>query len=409
MELELFVDRGDDPLLLVLLRHQYSSELKHFSDSQWKRMAHQALVSGLAPLLYCRFRADGAESYVPSGAMSSLRTGYFQNSKRDFLLYRELSAILENLHSQQMPVIVLKGAALADLVYQNRALRAMGDVDLLVSKGDLDKAKETLVELGYSSIKRYHEGQGWHEKGEHHLPIYSKGNGDKYTQIEVHWDIEYQDNPFRLNIDEIWQRSQSAEIAGIEALVLCPEDLIIHLCLHISYHHKLDGGIKGIVDISETIRHYQEQINWDRLVSISSEYGTNKFIYLVLSLTRRMLGSDVPDHVLKELKPDLLDPKLLDLAERRILSSALVSHSFADAFTREKAFDRIKAFLKYIFPPRGKIAAEFSVSEKSIFIYPYYISYIVDFLKRRRLFLKKVIIRDKDVMSELKLDRWLSD
>ncbi|MCP4365035.1 MAG: nucleotidyltransferase family protein [Planctomycetes bacterium] len=52
-----------------------------------------------------------------------------------------------------MPVILLKGAHLAQVVYSNIALRPMGDIDILVKKNDLPKAKELLLELGYTPIK----------------------------------------------------------------------------------------------------------------------------------------------------------------------------------------------------------------------------------------------------------------
>ena len=53
------------------------------------------------------------------------------------------------LTREGLPVVVLKGAALAELVYQHIGLRTMADVDLLVEKKNLDKAGSILERLGY--------------------------------------------------------------------------------------------------------------------------------------------------------------------------------------------------------------------------------------------------------------------
>jgi hypothetical protein len=55
----------------------------------------------------------------------------------------ELSKVLRILQNDGIPVIVLKGAALAEVVYGNIALRSMSDVDLLVKKGSIKSRGKT--------------------------------------------------------------------------------------------------------------------------------------------------------------------------------------------------------------------------------------------------------------------------
>jgi len=56
-------------------------------------------------------------------------------------VYAQLRKVLQVFCQEKVPVIVLKGALLAELVYQHIGLRTMDDVDLLVSKQDLGKAE----------------------------------------------------------------------------------------------------------------------------------------------------------------------------------------------------------------------------------------------------------------------------
>jgi hypothetical protein len=60
------------------------------------------------------------------------------------LLYQELQTVLKTFkfRAASIAVIALKGAFLAELVYENIGLRAIGDVDLLVKKEDLEKVQQ---------------------------------------------------------------------------------------------------------------------------------------------------------------------------------------------------------------------------------------------------------------------------
>ena len=60
--------------------------------------------------------------------------------------------------------------------------------------------------------------------------------------IDIHWTICNPDEAYHFNICEIWQSSQTEIFFEETALVLSPEDLILHICHHASYHHTLDIG-----------------------------------------------------------------------------------------------------------------------------------------------------------------------
>jgi hypothetical protein len=70
------------------------------------------------------------------------------------LFYQELQTVLKTFkfRAAGIDVIVLKGAFLAELVYRNIGLRAIGDIDLLVKKEDLGKVKRVLIQLGYQAL-----------------------------------------------------------------------------------------------------------------------------------------------------------------------------------------------------------------------------------------------------------------
>jgi hypothetical protein len=65
------------------------------------------------------------------------------------VLYRQLKEILIEFNKNNIPVILLKGAHLAQFVYGNIALRLMSDIDLLVKKEDLGCACAIIIKYGY--------------------------------------------------------------------------------------------------------------------------------------------------------------------------------------------------------------------------------------------------------------------
>ena len=155
------------------------------SNSDWDDIIQQSVRHGVAPLLYQRLKTLNPSANITASIVQRLREIYLRSAWENTRLYHELSKVLSLLQNDGIPVIVLKGAALAETAYQNIALRPMGDVDLLVKKEDLYRTEITLLSLGYAVPKRYLRKK-LDEKSHHHLPPYVKENR---IMVEVHWNI----------------------------------------------------------------------------------------------------------------------------------------------------------------------------------------------------------------------------
>jgi Uncharacterised nucleotidyltransferase len=102
----------------------------------WDRVVKHACQNDIGPLVQAASAIPPAEGSA-QGPLAALKALYCATAIRNTLLYRELEALLRALRTLGAPVIALKGAALADTVYQDRALRPMSDVDLMVRKEQL--------------------------------------------------------------------------------------------------------------------------------------------------------------------------------------------------------------------------------------------------------------------------------
>jgi hypothetical protein len=236
-----------------------AAELERLSSDDWDALLVLAARHHATPLLYHRLDTRGLGAVLPAGAAQRLRKAYVRSGWRNAKLHRELGRVLARLREDGVPVIVLKGAHLAQAIYRNLALRPMGDLDLLVRDDDLAHVESRLLQMGYQpSIKDSKHHDYW-------LPAQN-------LLIEVHRHILGQSSPFKIDAEPLWERAQPLKIAGVRALVLSPEDLLLYLCFH-AVHHRFRQGLKPLCDIDAILWHYREQIDWRQVRQCARQWG----------------------------------------------------------------------------------------------------------------------------------------
>ena len=325
--------KSEDRLLLDCLRIEDAAfplgAVNRLTAPDLKGAMEQALRHYITPLLYRRLKRFGASGFIPTDTMQALRESYFRNAARNMRLYHRLSKVLKMLNNADIPVIVLKGAHLAEVVYGKTGERVMEDVDLLFRKRDLARCQKRLREMGYYPYSR-------------HLPL------------DIHWDIDLTVTP--LSIKEIWARAQPEIIAGVETLVLSPEDLLLHLCVHLAFHHLFGfTGLRTFYDIKETIRHYQGQLEWDQVRHRARKWGAGNAIYLTLLFSRDLLHAQVPDSILSALEPEDSLPEVKSWALRQVFQKRYTERPLSPYFWKlwksGSAWKKINPLLKLLFTP----------------------------------------------------------
>jgi hypothetical protein len=361
-----------DALLLAALR-QPAPEL--FADADWPALLHSATCHNIAPLLYYRLRAAGVE--IHEAFRQPWREAYLAAAGENVRRFHELGRVLRAFAERGVAVIALKGAHLAPLVYEKMALRPMSDIDLLLREADLAAADETLRRLGYLA-----EGSNARFVEEHlHASYVLPG---KEWLIEVHHNLEMPVAPLRIDTAGLWRRASPAVIAEAPALVLCAEDLLLHLCLHASAHHAFDFGLRPLCDIAETLRCYGGELEWAALVARAKEWGAGRSVYLTLLLADKLVGAALPAGLLAALDSGDLDPSLLAWAEERILSEQTgapfrgLSESWA-----LHGWDKVAFFCKAAFPSRQRMAQLYPAAQGSARLYHYYLLRLWQLLRQR--------------------------
>ena len=373
-----------DTLLLQCLRTP-SSDVERpdsgdISSDDWHRMVEVALRHGVAPLLYQRFKAEAEGRTPPPPVVQKLREAYFSVATRNTKLYHELGSVVRELETKDVPVVLLKGAHLAEVVYGNIALRPMADADVLVRKDDLPRAVDGLLEMGCLASR--HVCIEAELATNHDLPMFLSPDG---LHLEVHWTLERPTSPFAIDLEGVWWRAQRAVIAGTDTSVLSPEDLLLHLCLHACFHHRFAMGLQPLCDIAATLEHYGEAVDWGQLVQRARQWRVQRGVYLVFRLARDLLCASVPDQVLETLDPGDLAPGLAEWAReevfRREPRRVAMTENVARVLTAQTLRSKMALLVEHLFPSREFMATRYPVSS-SRWLPVYYLVRVWDLVKR---------------------------
>jgi hypothetical protein len=316
-----FQDFQPDPanqLLCDLLRWDESHSASfdnQMAVMNWPEFSQLAVRHSLAGVVYKRLRALAKQSRAPEAALDELRPFYLAQASASMPRTHWLGQILRELHARGIPVIVLKGAYLAEVVYADSAARPMSDIDLLVRQEDLEAAAQTLTDLGYQTSKEF-----WLDfelQVGQHLPPFMKTGA---PPIEVHWRLLEPDLPFEIDQAGLWKRACPVKIAGQPALGLYPEDLLLHLCLHATIH-RFQNGLRATYDIAATIMRFRESLDWNVLVWRARDWRAERALFLWLWLAADLFGAAVPAGVLQELKSIDFGPEQAALTRRLVFAN----------------------------------------------------------------------------------------
>jgi hypothetical protein len=268
-------------------------------DPPWLRDRESFLAAverqRLGPLLH---RAIGARDDVPASIRAALLQSYRLAALRHLLLMRSLERCLAAFAAADVGVIVLKGAALAALVYDNPALRPMVDLDLLVRHADVGAAARALGELGYAPL-RAETRSGMLAEYENEL-TFSRQEAIR-IDVDLHWSLI--DSPFyqeQLAMDWFWSTARRRALGRTGALTLGAEAQLLHLCAHLMLHH---GG-SGLVwwnDIAEVVRAEGAAIDWDEVVEKARGFRLLLPLREVLDALAAEWGVAIPAAALRQL------------------------------------------------------------------------------------------------------------
>jgi hypothetical protein len=354
-----------------------SSDAEGFDQSQsaaWEEALDFARAQRLLPLVHVHLAKQ--EYHVPQDAALAFRDSYYQHMIGNTRRYRAMLNVIQSLQSFGIELIVLKGAFISEVIYRNPAVRRSADLDILVRSTDLESATRGLVQLGYEPVSPIDfdgKFQDQHHRP-HHLPGFHKQGS---PLVEVHFNLAPSSGPFVIDIDRMWQRAQKVDLGHVSTLALDPIDLLLHVCIHTSYHHAFSFGLAQLYDIVAIIRYYGASLDWRAFIARAEDWRAAKSAYIALLLARGLLDAEVPDDVLVDLSPEDLEDDLRDWAVNQVLAQRTpmgeVEDDKADSNLVASPWVGFKRTIRSAFPSRQTMAYIYPVDDRPYLLPLYYV------------------------------------
>jgi hypothetical protein len=353
--------------------------LSVLTGAEWMALVEMATRHGVAPLVYQRLKVPALAGRVPDDVLERLRGVYLHTAASNVRLYEELQVLLPALHEAEIPVLILKGAYLAANVYRNIALRPMSDIDLLVPASMAREAWRVLKELGYRLI---------YPATETLIPSFGKDficqKQGNFAPVEVHWTIGLAEETEPMDGDELWKNARAVRLAGTEAgtATLSLEDFLLHLCLHASYQHEFDFGLRALCDIAVFIERFESEIDWPVLRARVLHHRWRRGVCLVLYLASIRTGAAVPVDVLTALEPADWSAEVIEHAERQLFDAGIgttaMTANTIGFFKSDRLGGQAAVLWRRLFPGREEMAYMYPIPAGSWVLYGYYLIRIKD-------------------------------
>jgi hypothetical protein len=220
------------------------------------------------------------------------------------LIRENLEMARESLRLQRLfdeanvPVLFVKGAALAVLGFGDLGIRASQDIDLLVTYETLPAATELISRAGYY---RYDPPSNISDAQLRLLVPLRKDLGFVHQstglQVELHWRLFL--NPHAMAEPSVIDSSRVVPLAGGAGLrTLGEEDLFAYLCMHGALHWW--NRLKWLADVNALIASMPED-GLERLVRAAEARGAGRAATQALRLCRKVLQTPLPTSMMAKL------------------------------------------------------------------------------------------------------------
>ncbi len=227
--------------------------------ADWSGLPHAAEYHGLTPLVWEYAHAAGLD--MSAAAWRQLAPVVLRRRAYGREQAEALGEIVDALDAAGIVHVVLKGAALAHILYPRPDLRPMGDLDILVAPAEAPRAQDVLRSVGFHAPS-VHEDRA--RRFHHHLPIATRERQGIVVNVEIHRDALSGTEPARLRLDGRIGPTREFRVNGRRLRAFGHEDMLTHLCAHALGPGDPIRLIK-IADFVGYATRYAGEIDWDAL------------------------------------------------------------------------------------------------------------------------------------------------
>ena len=271
-------------LLLLCARPQVDDDtvahirdlLRHKLD--WQLIFQLAEYHRTTPLLAFHLH-DHAADLLAGDIQDELQKHHLNSTQQNLVLGMEVLRLINIFSVAGINTVPFKGPVSAMLVYGDMAMRACGDIDLLVTQNDHRKAERALENEGYEVKTRYQDAMQsslWHEQ--------------RQISVDLHWGIP-PGRP-RLDSDQLWKELKPINLLTQSVLTFSPCDTLLVTARN-AVKEYWKPSLHHVSDIAALTSNYTND-DWRTAFTRAREIGCQRILIAAVLLSHRLLNLTLP-------------------------------------------------------------------------------------------------------------------
>ena len=306
-----------DELKLIILLSQNNIILSHetnFENINWELfiqlLRKHRLVSHIIKNKY-------TEECLPGTIYERIKHINVNQSKKTLLFTGELFKIHEILNANNISHIFFKGSLLSLELYNDIGFRNFKDIDLLVSKKDVEKAVKLITDLNYSiiepKIKLSEKQKKVNYSISHHYHLRHNINP---IEVELHWNLTNPKSYFSVPTNELINNKRNLDFQNQVLPYISSSENIVFLAAHGAIHQWY--RLFWLKDFSELLlKTSSEEINnaWE----LAKKLKLKKCLTQACILSQLIYKTDLPAFI----KSKKINHKLIQVPLKSIATTEL--------------------------------------------------------------------------------------
>ena len=312
------------------------------SNLDWSRVMHFALRHRVIPLLHRQLKYVAPE-ILGQPELASLVARARNIAGRNLQLTQELIRLLGVFQKHGIAAIPIKGPVLAVAAFGNLAARQFEDLDILIQREDILRAREVISSEGYEPEKKLTRPQLTAFLHSEHAFQYRR-DGCRFV-VELHWRLQDRYLVFPFEQHELWKSTTEHQLMGRHVRSLNTRNLLLYLCMHGAKHYW--ERLEWIACLPAVIR-ADPDLDWHAVLEQARRMGGLRILQLGMLLAHDLDGSRYTEAAVNLVQPG---PIPRELARRvwRELGANELDDSWREVYrfrfylnARERLADRVR-------------------------------------------------------------------
>ena len=243
-----------------------------------------------------------ASATWPHGIRESLRQQSLTRAAWELRHRDLLQDLLAELGRRGVQPLFLKGTALAYYVYHEPSSRSRADSDILIQPDDFDAARDAVAATGFAAPSAEAETKGALQE------TWRAASGGTTHTIDLH-RASFNSHFLAaiLPVEECFKRTVPLPGLGEGALMLAPDQFLMHVCIHRNMHRTAPyfSGGKALLgadrliwakDIALLAGRFDEG-DWQAFVALSHDRKVARAMLEALAFAEHAAGASIPSQV----------------------------------------------------------------------------------------------------------------